>query len=193
VTIGYAITDMSGRVVDSQVTNTRLSPAKPGTPSALQFVGGASVPPGDYRIKFVAVESGRAGTVEHVVHAALSTQAGVTISDLLVGGPADVDLFTPSAGYAVRFGNVHGYLEVYGPQVRKVAVTYEVAADESAPYVLSADVKGRAVGDDRVIFSEAVPVRELPAGPYVLRAKISADGQPVTVLTRPFQLETRTP
>jgi hypothetical protein len=190
VTIGYAIVDAAGRVVDSKVSNIRLSPARPGVPSALEFVGGANVPPGDYRVKLVAIEGGRAGTVEHGVRARLGDANGVAFSDLLVGGPATVDPFTPSAGYTVRFGSVHGYVEVYGPQAKQVVVKYEIAAGEDAPSVLSADVQGRPVGDDRVIFSDAVDVKELPAGPYVLRAKISAGGQPVTVLARAFEVRT---
>ena len=188
VTIGFTITDKAGRVIDSQVTNPRLSPAANASPGALQFVGGSTVPPGEYVLKFVAIEGGRAGTVEHAVHAAVAAKGAMTVSDLLVGGPATVDLFTPSAGYTVRYGNVHGYVELYGPQARQATVKYEVAADEGSPAVLSADVQGRPVGDDRVVFSGVVGVKELPPGPYVLRATISAAGETVTTLARAFEV-----
>src|SRR5690242_9756826 len=62
VSLGYVITDESGRMVDSQMTNARLQPVMNGVPSALQYAGGASLPPGDYTLKFAVAEGDRVGT-----------------------------------------------------------------------------------------------------------------------------------
>src|SRR6266478_5445119 len=62
-------------------------------------------------------EGERVGTVEHTIHAALPDANGITLSELMVGGPIDVgELLTPTIGYQVTFGTVHGYVEAYGPK-----------------------------------------------------------------------------
>jgi len=47
VTLGYTISDASGRVVETQASDARLAPVMNGVPSPLQFSAGASLPPGD--------------------------------------------------------------------------------------------------------------------------------------------------
>ena len=61
-----------------------------GVPSPLQYTAGASLPPGDYTLKFAVVEGDRVGTVEHTIHAALAAAGGLTLSELMVGGPTEV-------------------------------------------------------------------------------------------------------
>jgi tetratricopeptide (TPR) repeat protein len=53
---------------------------------------------------------------------------------------------------------------------------------------LSADVSGRPAGRQRMIFSHAILVRQLPPGPYVLRATLSSDAGPVKTITRGFEI-----
>ena len=37
----------------------------------------------------------------------------------MVGGPLDAgELLTPTIGYTVTFGMLHGYVEAYGPRAR---------------------------------------------------------------------------
>ena len=46
----------------------------------------------------------------------------------MVGGPTAVrELLSPTVGYTVGFGSVHGYLEAYGDQAEAVTVKYEIA------------------------------------------------------------------
>jgi len=187
-TVGYAIVDATGRTVESKVATADLTPAIAGVPGALEFLAAASVAPGNYRLKLVAIEGGRAGTVEHAVHAAIADATGVGLSDLMVGATAALDPFTPSVGYVVSSGKVHGYVEAYGPQTRSISVTYELAGDADGATLQSADIKGHLVAEDRIIFSELMPVTDLPPGPYVLRARVFASGQPVTTLTRAFEV-----
>ena len=56
-------------MVDSQAADARLPPVMNGVPSALQYSGGASLPPGDYSFKFAVAEGDRVGTIEHAIHA----------------------------------------------------------------------------------------------------------------------------
>src|SRR5262249_4147101 len=83
VSVGYMISDPSGRLVDNKSALMRLLPVMNGVPSALQYTAGASLPPGDYTIKLAAVEGERVGTVEHQIHAALSDASGTTLSELM--------------------------------------------------------------------------------------------------------------
>ena len=126
VSFAYVITDQNGRVVDSQASDARLTPIMNGVPSPLQYTGGASLTPGDYTLKFAAVEGDRVGTVEHPIHAALAEASGVTLSELMVGGPTEPgELLRPTVSPTASFGSVHGYVEAYGLQADSVTVKYQ--------------------------------------------------------------------
>jgi len=189
VSIGYAIFDQNGQVVDSQRSDGRLAPVLNGVPSALQFSAGASLTPGDYTLKLVAAEGDRAGSVEHRLHAKLADAGTVTLSELMVGGPATPgELLTPTIGYTVNFGSVHGYIEAYGPQADVVTVKYEIAADAVSNALIVKDVPGQLAGGERMIFTLVMPVAQLPPGRYVLRALVSAAARPLKTLTRTFEI-----
>jgi VWFA-related protein len=189
VSVGYVITDKDGRMVDNRAADMRLLPVMTGVPSALQYTAGSSLPPGDYTLKLAAVEGDRIGTVEHTIHAALPSAAGLALSELMVGGPIDVgELLTPTIGYQVTFGTVHGYVEAYGSRIEDLTMEYEVATSADAPALLNVDVPSHPVGDARVIFSRVIPIHQVPPGKYVLRAILSAGGRSVKTLTRGFEI-----
>jgi VWFA-related protein len=189
VSIGYVITDQNGRLVDTRSADMRLLPVMTGVPSPLQYTAGASVAPGDYTVKLAAVEGERVGTVEHTIHARLPSAGALTLSELMVGGPLDVgELLTPTIGYQITFGTVHGYLEAYGSNIDAVTVEYEVAASADAPALLNVDVPPRPAGDNRVIFTKVMPTHALPPGKYVLRAILSEEGKSIKTLTRGFEI-----
>lgn len=189
VSIGYVISDQNGRMVDSKATDMRLLPVMTGVPSALQFTAGASLPPGDYTLKLGAVEGDRVGTVEHTIHAGLADANGISLSELMVGGPVEVgELLTPTIGYQVTFGTVHGYVEAYGQNTDGITMEYEIATAADAPALVNVDVPPHPAGDTRVIFSRTIPVHQIPPGRYVLRAIVSAGGRSVKTLTRGFEI-----
>jgi VWFA-related protein len=191
--LGYMISDSAGHLVDSHLGNARLQPMMNGVPSALQFAGGASLPPGEYSMKLAVAEGDRVGTVEHTIHAGvLPAAAALRVSDLMVGGPASTgeELLQPTVGYSVVFGVVHGYIEAYGSGVEALRAKYEIAADEKAPALLDVDVTPRLAGDARAIFTRVMPVRQLPPGKYVLRATLSSGADTVKVESRSFEVST---
>jgi tetratricopeptide (TPR) repeat protein len=189
MSLGYTITDRDGRLVDSHGGDVRLAPAAPGVPSPLQYVIGASVPPGDYTLKLAAADGDRAGSIEHSFHAGLLDAGPLRVSELIVGGPVDpAAALQPTVGYTISYGSLQGYLEAYGASAASAQVKYEIAADESSPPILSADVRPRPAGEGRVLFTQVLPVRALPAGKYLLRAVISAGERPIRTLTRAFEL-----
>jgi hypothetical protein len=157
--------------------------------SALQFTAGASLAPGEYTLRLAAADGERAGSVEHRFTARLAEVEGVTLSELIAGGPITMrEFLSPTVGYTVSFGSVHGYMEAYGDQVDAVTVKYEIANTADSAALIEADVPGRLFGDDRMIFTRVIPVRELPPGRYMLRAKVSVAARPLETLTRPFEV-----
>jgi hypothetical protein len=115
--------------------------------------------------------------------------SGVTLSDLVVGGPTAIrEFLSPTVGYTVSFGSVHGYIEAYGDQSEAVTVKYEIAAAPNSATLIGAEVPGRLFGDDRMIFTHVMAVRELPPGAYVLRALVSHAARPLQTLTRAFEV-----
>ncbi len=192
VSLGYVITDLEGRMVDSQAATARLPPVMNGVPSALQFSGGASLPPGEYLLKMAVAEGDRVGTVEHTFRAGVVPAGPIRVSDLMIGGPVNMgqELLQPTIGYSVVFGSVHGYVEAYGVASSSVTAVYEVAADADGPAILNAEVPPRTAGAARVIFTSTLPVRQLPPGKYYLRARLSSGSVPLKTLTGAFEVST---
>jgi len=190
VTLGYTVVDTkTGRQVDSEVADARLSPVMRGVPSALQFVSNVSVAPGDYTLKFAVADEDRVGTVEHHIHAGLVPAGPISLSELMVGGPVTGDdLLRPTVGYTIAFGLVQGYIEAYAPSDDLPAVKFEIATSDDGEPLLSADVAGVPAGRERTIFSQALPVRQLPPGTYKLRAVVSSHGETVKSLSRSFEV-----
>lgn len=190
--LAYTITDAQGRIVESQAASGRLSPVMRAVPSPLQFRGNATLPPGEYTLRFAAADGERVGTVEHPLTARLSPAGPVQLSELVVGGPVEGrEPLQPSVGYTVNFGLVHGYLEAVGPDSGRLRVRYEVATSETGEALLSADVEPVRSGT-RAIFAHVMPVRRLPDGVYVLRATVldedGRDARPISTLTRAFEV-----
>jgi VWFA-related protein len=189
VSLGYVITDVNGRIIDNKSADVRLLPVMNGVPSPLQFTTGSSLAPGEYTIKLAAAEGDRAGSVEHAIHAALPSVNGLALSELMVGGPLEVgELLTPTIGYQVNFGSVHGYVETYGARTDGLTMEFEVATAADAPALLNADVPIHPVSDTRAIFTRVMPTHALPPGTYVLRAILSSDGASIKTLTRGFEI-----
>src|SRR5438552_1849854 len=189
MSVGYVITDSQGQVVESQAADMRLNPAMAGVPSALEYVAGASLAPGEYSLKLAVADGDKIGSIEHPIHAALVDAGSLKVSELMVGGPVDAaDILRPTIGYMVTYGTVHGYLEAYGPEAASLNVTYEIATDDRSPAILTAEVPARTGGEGRALFTKVMVVRALPPGKYVLRAAVAKNGQPVKTLARRFEV-----
>lgn len=191
VSLGYVITNLEGRSVDSQAATARLQPVMSGVPSALQFSSGASLPPGEYVIKLAVAEGDRVGTVEHPIRAGVTEAGAVRVSDLMIGGPVNMgaELLLPTVGYTVVFGAVHGYMEAYGGGSGALTAKYEIAAEPDGGALLDADVTPRMVGGGaRAIFTRTLPVRQLPPGKYYLRVTLNSAGAPLKKAIGAFEV-----
>jgi tetratricopeptide (TPR) repeat protein len=91
---------------------------------------------------------------------------------------------------------LHGFFEAYGRGAGSLVARYEIAADPDGPALLSARVAGETPNEERAIFTHMMPVRQLPPGRYVLRARLvttRADARDdaddaITTLTREFEV-----
>jgi VWFA-related protein len=188
-TVQYVIADSNGKIITNTAVDARLPPVLNGVPSALQYKTGASLPPGEYTLKLAAAEGDRVGSVEHVIHATLSKTDQLSFSELMVGGPLNVgELLQPTIGYQVTFGSVHGYFEAYGSGASDVSVEYEIGTDATSPALLNADVPPHPAGDERTIFTQVMPVQQLPPGQYQLRAIVSVNNRSIKTMTRAFEI-----
>jgi VWFA-related protein len=191
--VGYYVVDRDGKTLDGQVSEVRLEPAAGGIPSSVVFTGGASVDPGEYTVRIAAADGDRIGSLDLPIHATLLDLGRVRLTELLAGGPVPpVNLLRPSVGTRVSYGTVHGYLEAYGPDAATLAVRFEIAAEERGPAILSADIQGLLVGDERVVFSQMMLVQALPPGSYRLRAIVNHGNTLLTTLGRAFEVASGT-
>src|SRR4029077_16569549 len=65
---------------------------------------------------------------------------------------------------------------------------YEIATDPGSPALLNADAPGRTAGEEGMIFSHVMVVRQLPSVEYVFTAIVSSDAGPIKTLTRDFEV-----
>ena len=175
VSLGYVISDSKGTIVVRQTGEGRLAPAG-SAPASLGYTVRTSLAPGEYELKFAVTEGDRAGSVEHPIHAVFINAGQLTLSELMIGRPADsLEPMRPTIGYDVNFGEVQAYVEAYGSteNLMTLMMRYEVAASLDAPVLSSATVPGRLAGMGRTVFSHITPVYDLPAGQYYLRASLS--------------------
>lgn len=190
-TVGYSITDREGRIVDSRVGEARLPPVMNGVPSALQFTGTVNLAPGEYTLKLGVNEGDRIGTVEHEFRAGVVESGPLRLSDLMVGGPLNgaEDLLQPAVGYTVVFGTVQGYVEIFGDGAADLKATFELAQSESGEALLTEDVQPRTgSGGTHAVFTQVLPVRQLPPGRYYLRANVSGTRGTVQAYARAFEV-----
>lgn len=193
VALAYYISDAEGRVVDSRTVDAPLPPIMRGVPSPLQYVTGASLPPGEYTFKLAAADGDKIGSIEHSFRASVADSEGRSFSDLIVGGPVDArDIQRPTVSHLVSFGSVQGYLEVYGEELEKLNARFELAATPDGPALVDRVATPHKMNDRRTIFSELLLTRQLPPGRYVVRAVVSDASQDtptvVKTLTRGFEV-----
>jgi len=194
-TVGFIVVDNQNKVAASFLDKLTLTPGSGSPNEALRFVGGVTVEPGTYSLRFAVIdEEGRRGSIVRDVSAWKMAGEPFAMADLVVGP-------VPSSGRGVTIQvephvlteDVAARLELYSTTDapwKGTTVAFEIADNEDSPALtmLNASVEPGRQATWRVA-SGAVPARSLPPGQYVVRAKIARDGQPVGVLARPFVLE----
>jgi VWFA-related protein len=188
---GFVLVDGKGKVAASG--GQRL--AETGAADPVTWLGTATVEPGVYTLKFSVVDrSGRRGSVERELKAAITGASGVELSDLLLGPvPARDAPLRPGVDPRAAGGALLAHVELYSPdrgRLKSTTVSLQVAEtiDGAAVLTVPTTATDAPEGDRRVV-QGAIALDVLPPGDYVARAAIEIDSKPVaSTLMRPFHV-----
>jgi hypothetical protein len=143
-----------------------------------------TAPPGTYRLRVTATDgAGRGGTVDDELKLELAAAGILKMSGLVLGVPVG-NGFSPSLMFENETSAV-AYLEIYGAaKTAPLSVTMELADAEASKPLVSGNATV-AAGEEgfRTAFG-LLPIGDLPAGDYLIRARVHLDGKPVGQVTR---------
>ena len=194
-TVGYIVIDDANQVAGSFLTQATLSPSSGSPNEPLQFVGGVSLEPGIYSLRFGVVDAeGRRGSVVRDVNAWKMAGEPLAMGDLIVGNlPASGQGLRAEVEPYVVDDRLAAYLELYSNAEatwKGATVTFEIADNQDSPALASLPAQ-LATGRQPTwrVATGVMAAQALPPGRYVARAQITRDGKAVGVLVRPFVLE----
>lgn len=147
-------------------------------------VGATSVPPGAYRLRIAAIDTGgRAGAIDYDVDVDLARTGTLKISAVLMG-------LSRGGTFAPRLQFVDepvaiGYVEMAGAAPgAKVTATLELADEPNAAARLTAPLTIEPGAGGRYVGKAALPIGALPPGDYIVRAIVALDDHPPTRVIR---------
>jgi VWFA-related protein len=189
LSVGFALSNSAGKVAASRAYHG----IQGGDGDWVDFTGEAVVDPATYTLRLAAVDaSGRRGSVEHTVKAALITAGGLEISDLVLAPASGGGAVRPAVDLEVSGGGLSAFLEVGSSDERRLAdarVAVELADAADGPALLRVPVEPEAPGEQGTRAARVeVAAGLLPPGAYTARAEVSVEGRPVAVVTRPFRV-----
>ena len=194
-TIGYLLVDRENKVAGSYAGKLTLAPLAGSPTEALAFLGGVTVEPGIYTLRFGVVDAeGRRGSVVRDVNAWKLAGEEFAMGDLIVGNvPAGGNGLRASVEPHVTGDALAMFVELYSTAATVwdgANVTFELADDEDSPALST--LNGRLSTGRQQTWRTAtgvLGVNALPPGRYVARAHVKRDGKLVGLLVRPFVLE----
>jgi VWFA-related protein len=189
VSIGYAVFSPAGKVAASRAYHGLAG----GTDEWLEFTGEAVVDAAAYTLRLVAVDaSGRRGSVEHGVKAALVDAGGLQVSDLVLSPASDGSAVRPAVDTEISSGGLSAFLEVGSGNAGRLAqagVAIELAESADSPALLRVPVALPPPGEQGTRAARIeVAAGLLPPGEYTARAQVSIEGKEVGVVSRPFRI-----
>jgi VWFA-related protein len=194
-TVGFLLVDDQNKVVTSWANKVKLSPAGTSQNEPLSFLSGVAVEPGNYSLRFAAVDSeGRRGSVLRDVSAWKLTGEELAVGDLIVGAPpSNRGGLVAAVEPHLSSDAVVTYLELYATSestFENTAVHIEIADTPDSPALVTVPAQlspGRQPASRKA--TGALAAGAVPPGRYVARAQVTRGGKPVAVLARPFVLE----
>lgn len=135
------------------------------------------VPAGDYRLRVASTDaSGRPGTVDVPMSAALVEAGPIRLGDLVLGtmtetGPTPVLQFRNEA-------EALAMIELYGRPAGPLKAYVEVLKDPAAEPLQAVALTPSATSEqDKFVLSAKIPLGDLQPGDYMLRAVVGLEGQ----------------
>ncbi len=197
ISIGYSILDSSGRSIGNVLAKKHLTPVGSGADATWSFVESVTVPPGDYTVKFAALDpAGRLGSVAHVVDARALDGDGVSASDMLIVDPVrrvESGGLSPIADGRVTGLSLGVLIEVYpGAPIPAPSVSVSIADCPDGPVLTSVELAARPQDEGRRLTAQGtVDVSMLPPGTYVASASVLDGERRLVRVSRPFRLDPR--
>ncbi len=180
VLFGYVFTDAGGVIAASGAYQAPLG----------RHTFSATVPEGPYTLRVGGIDPlGRRGLVERPFAAAVDSQAGLRLSDLILAPvPATPESPLQPLVDRIRDRRVIAYLELYPIEdLGDARVIFEVVSPGSARTIVETSPVQRMAK-----FSSARAIMllsALPPGRYVATARVMAVDRELARVTRPFSLE----
>lgn len=193
--LAYALIDASGKVVTSEIDRDVKAPVQANkTQTYTTFLLSTST--GPHTLKLAVLDStGRRGSVEHEFTPGLRTLGELRAADLLLAEEVESGSeATPSIGGEFTSGIVNTYIELYSDVVetlKSASVMFEVAENEDGRAVDGAVGRVRGATTEtpnRRALEASFKTTLLPPGNYVVRAVVSASGQRLGAVSRPFRV-----
>jgi hypothetical protein len=138
-----------------------------------------SAPPGNYRLRVAALDSGgRAGAADYFIDATLASAGSLRLSGLMLMTSQNGAL-RPALEFSSEPAAIAS-LEVYGEADSKsILAALEVADSLNGPALMTVPVQVGATREpDAFSLTASVPIATLAAGDYVLRATVNVQGRP---------------
>ena len=195
LTVGIVLRDSEGTAVLTRQQQLTATPVLTPSGPVLETSFPLTVSAGTYSLRVAVIDAaGQRGSVEHPVHAQVTSGGPLAVGDLVV---ADLSSLPPGGVEPPVEARVTGdHLVVYtelsadAPAVwERTTVHIGVADTAKGPAGTRTTVTFDGLADvRRSVVSANVPVGDLPPGRYVARARVVYDSGEVVRLHRPFRI-----
>ncbi len=193
LTLGVMLRDAEGTTVLTRQQQITATPAHTQNGPVLKTSFPLTVPPGTYSLRVAVIDAtGQRGSVDHPVHAQVTSNGPLAVGDLVVADQASLrpGWVRPPVDARVSGDRLVVYTELYAdaPAVwERTTVHIGVADTAKGPARTRTTVTFDGVEEARrSVVSANVPVGDLPPGRYVARARVVYNSGEVVELHRPF-------
>ena len=193
LTLGVMLRDAEGTTVLTRQQQITATPAHTQNGPVLKTSFPLTVPPGTYSLRVAVIDAtGQRGSVDHPVHAQVTSSGPLAVGDLVVADQASLrpGWVRPPVDARVSGDRLVVYTELYAdaPAVwERTTVHIGVADTAKGPARTRTTVTFDGVEEARrSVVSANVPVGDLPPGRYVARARVVYNSGEVVELHRPF-------
>ena len=187
----YTVTDADDKFLHTARAEV-TTPVRPGHADP-DYLGAITASPATYRIKLAVVDdTGKRGSVEHIVRAQLTAAGQIHLTDLLLGEDSEGGGLNPAVSAEFKGGILHGYLELHSEapeSLKNATVALEIA---NGPVARAFDTVPARFEDDatpsrRPLAEAVVPIALLPRAIRRARRRHRGGAQ-VRAVSRSFRI-----